>query len=304
MDAGAHKSSVFSALTRPVADFERDQAAAALPAITETATLRRIAEQAATQAEATASRAPADQQEERQAEAIARTAEAANLLIPPIPRWLVDDATPEALAGLLATYGRIALLSPEGDVFNQMAGRYNQTVGPNLGVYLKGHAGDLLKVDRRGRPPNTCNAPASPSASPSNPTSSKGWPAAPDSGVGGCWPGSSTASRRAWSAAASPGPHPSPSQSPTAGTARLTGSSEGAPDAAALVTGQHGQADGDLGQTDDALEGDIPGWDIGGQDTVSCRITTGTRSTPARKATRTSQKVHRQRRSTPTAAVR
>jgi len=34
-----------------------------------------------------------------------------------------------------------------------MAGRYNQQVGPNLGVYLKGHAGDLLKVDRRGRPP-------------------------------------------------------------------------------------------------------------------------------------------------------
>src|SRR5215217_628749 len=33
-----------------------------------------------------------------------------------------------------------------------MAGRYNQGAGPNLGVYLKGHAGDLLKVDRRGRP--------------------------------------------------------------------------------------------------------------------------------------------------------
>jgi replicative DNA helicase len=71
----------------------------------------------------------------------------------------VDDATPEALAGLLATYGRIALLSPEGDVFDQMAGRYNQTAGPNLGVYLKGHAGDLLKVDRRGRPPEYVERP-------------------------------------------------------------------------------------------------------------------------------------------------
>jgi hypothetical protein len=152
MDAGARKSSVFTALTRPVADFERQQAAAALPAITETATLRRIAEQAAAHAEAAAGKAPADQAEERQAEAIARAAEAANLVVPPTPRWLVDDATPEALAGLLATHGRIALLSPEGDVFDQMAGRYNQA-GPNLGVYLKGHAGDLLKVDRRGRPP-------------------------------------------------------------------------------------------------------------------------------------------------------
>jgi replicative DNA helicase len=159
MDAGARKSSVFTALTQPVADFERDQAAAALPSITETLTLRRIAEQAAASAETAASKAPADQQEERQAEAIARAAEAANLVVPPIPRWLVDDATPEALAGLLATYGRIALLSPEGDVFDQMAGRYNQQVGPNLGVYLKGHAGDLLKIDRRGRPPEYVERP-------------------------------------------------------------------------------------------------------------------------------------------------
>ena len=159
MDAGTRKSSVFTALTQPVAEFEREQAAAALPAITETITLRRIADQAAAHAEAAASKAPIDQQEERQAEAIARAAEAANLIVPPVPRWLVDDATPEALAGLLATHGRIALLSPEGDVFDQMAGRYNQAAGPNLGVYLKGHAGDLLKVDRRGRPPSTSSGP-------------------------------------------------------------------------------------------------------------------------------------------------
>jgi replicative DNA helicase len=160
MDAGSRKSGVFTAMTRPVADFERDQAAAALPGITETAVLRRIADQAAATAEAAAGKAPAGQQEQARAEAIARAAEAANLVVPPLPRWLVDDATPEALAGLLATYGRIALLSPEGDVFDQMAGRYNQGAGPNLGVYLKGHAGDLLKVDRRGRPPEYVERPA------------------------------------------------------------------------------------------------------------------------------------------------
>src|SRR4029453_13886788 len=126
MDAGARKSGVFTALTRPVAEFERDQAAAALPGITETAPLRRIPDQPPAQAGTPAGRAPAAQQEEARAEAIARAAEAANLVVPPLPRWLVDDATPEALAGLLATYGRIALLSPEGDVFDQMAGRYNQ----------------------------------------------------------------------------------------------------------------------------------------------------------------------------------
>jgi replicative DNA helicase len=94
MDAGARKSSVFTALTRPVAEFEREQAAAALPSITETLTLRRIADQAAAHAEAAASKAPVDQQQERQAEAIARAAEAASLAVSPVPRWLVDDATP------------------------------------------------------------------------------------------------------------------------------------------------------------------------------------------------------------------
>jgi hypothetical protein len=159
MDAGARKSSVFTSMTRPLAEFERQQATAALPGITETATLRRIAEQAAAAAEAAASKAPADQAEAKQAEAVARAAEAARLVVPPVPRLLADDATPEALAGLLASYGRIALLSPEGDVFDQMAGRYSQHAGPNLGVYLKGHAGDLLKVDRRGRPPEYVERP-------------------------------------------------------------------------------------------------------------------------------------------------
>jgi hypothetical protein len=121
MDAGARKSSVFTAMTRPLADYEHQQATAALPAITETATLRRIADQAAAHAEAAASKAPIERAEEAQAEAVARAAEAARLVVPPVPRWLADDATPEALAGLLAAYGRIALLSPEGDVFDQMA---------------------------------------------------------------------------------------------------------------------------------------------------------------------------------------
>jgi replicative DNA helicase len=146
-------------MTLPVPDFERHQSAVTLPGITETATLRRIADQAAATAEAAAGKAPASQQDEARAEAIARAAEASALVVPPVPRWLVDDATPEALAGLLAVYGRIALLSPEGDVFDQMAGRYNQAAGPNLGVYLKGHAGDLLKVDRRGRPPEYVERP-------------------------------------------------------------------------------------------------------------------------------------------------
>jgi replicative DNA helicase len=84
MDAGTRKSSVFTAMTHPVADFERAQGAAALPGITETAVLRRIADQAAATAEAAAGKAPASQQEEARAEAIARAAEASALVVPPV----------------------------------------------------------------------------------------------------------------------------------------------------------------------------------------------------------------------------
>ena len=41
------------------------------------------------------------------------------------------------------------MLSAEGGIFTTIAGRYNAT--PDLEVFLKGHAGDLLRVDRKGR---------------------------------------------------------------------------------------------------------------------------------------------------------
>ena len=43
-------------------------------------------------------------------------------------------------------------------MFNVIAGRYSGS--PNMNVFLKGHAGDALRVDRRGRPPETIEHPA------------------------------------------------------------------------------------------------------------------------------------------------
>lgn len=79
--------------------------------------------------------------------------------VPPIPRLVADDCTPEAAASLLAEHGgRIAILSAEGGIFDTIAGRYARTV--NLDVYLKGHAGDPIIVDRQGRPPQRISKPA------------------------------------------------------------------------------------------------------------------------------------------------
>jgi hypothetical protein len=51
------------------------------------------------------------------------------------------------------------VLSAEGWIFSTLAGRYSSGV-PNLEVFLKGHAGDMLRVDRKGRPAEHVAAPA------------------------------------------------------------------------------------------------------------------------------------------------
>ena len=79
--------------------------------------------------------------------------------VPAVPRLLADDATPEAVASLLAEHdGRIAIISAEGGIFDTIAGRYARTV--NLDVFLKGHSGDRIRVDRQGRGPQYIPSPA------------------------------------------------------------------------------------------------------------------------------------------------
>ncbi len=47
--------------------------------------------------------------------------------------------------------GRIASMSPEGNVFDLMAGLYSKSGSPQFDVYLKGHSGDDLVTDRVSR---------------------------------------------------------------------------------------------------------------------------------------------------------
>ena len=81
--------------------------------------------------------------------------------MPPIPRLLADDITPEAAASLLAEQGgRLAIISAEGGIFDIIAGRYSPKAIPNMDLWLKGHSGDPLRVDRKGRPPEHIPRPA------------------------------------------------------------------------------------------------------------------------------------------------
>ena len=82
------------------------------------------------------------------------------MTIPASPRLIADDATPEAVASLLAEHGeRMALMSSEGGPIEMMKGRYSDHI-PNVEVYMKGYSGDPLRVDRKSRPPEMVKKPA------------------------------------------------------------------------------------------------------------------------------------------------
>lgn len=149
---GNRKSPVFRAMMAPVVKFEQDQTERRRERIMQAETsqdimkqqledLKRKAAKAKDRGEYNAVMGDIDTLQE----------EMRNTTVPPMPKYIVDDVTPEPLASILAEQqGRVAVLSPEGDIFGIMAGRY--TSGPpNLGVYLKAHAGDPIRVDRRTR---------------------------------------------------------------------------------------------------------------------------------------------------------
>ena len=72
----------------------------------------------------------------------------------------VDDVTPEKLISVLAENNGIAsVISAEGGIFDQLAGgMYSNKV--NIDVFLKGHAGDSIRVDRVGRNSEDVESPA------------------------------------------------------------------------------------------------------------------------------------------------
>ena len=163
---GARKSAVVAFFSRPFFAYQRDVRDKVRLEIIEKQTLKRAAEASLSklireQDKPEGKGTPIDEvtKEKRNTaiQAAARLVE--DIEIPGYPRLLADDATPEALASLMAEQkGRIGVLSPEGDIFDIMAGRYSGE--PNLGIYLRGHSGDTYQLDRKGRAPEFIERPA------------------------------------------------------------------------------------------------------------------------------------------------
>ncbi|MDG6106112.1 DUF3987 domain-containing protein [Dactylosporangium aurantiacum] len=154
---GSRKSAVFAAMTGPLLDAERRLVELARPAIVEAELAAKVASKAAERAANAA--ANTDDRGALLAEASAAAQEAAEVVIPALPQLVADDITSETAAALLAAQGgRLAVLSPEGGIFATIAGRYSGT--PNLEVFLKGHAGDMMRVGRLSRDANHIDRPA------------------------------------------------------------------------------------------------------------------------------------------------
>ena len=158
---GNRKSEVYRAMCAPIVAAEQALVEQARPRIAEAMVNRRMAEVHAERAEREAENAIDYTDTNQKAAALSDAADARMALddatVPAEPRLFSDDATVERLTTYVSEQGgRFAVLSPEGEVFSIAAGRYSGT--PNFAILKKGHAGEQVRVDRVGRPPELIDA--------------------------------------------------------------------------------------------------------------------------------------------------
>jgi len=147
LDPGNRKTSVFDAMVRyPIGKVERELAEELRPKIIEAATEAEILRRAADDARTKAAKNAADPDMVNEAKRAALEAE--ECIVPAEPKLFVDDVTPEIVKTLMARNGgALAVLSDEGGLFQSIAGRYSGI--PDLDVFLKGHTGGEIRVERK-----------------------------------------------------------------------------------------------------------------------------------------------------------
>lgn len=149
---GERKSAVISALSAPVYEYEAEQREFEAAEIAQSQTEKALLEKALQVAQNSAVKGKGDFEAKRK-EALDLSAQLANFKERHPFRLMVDDTTPEKLVDMMELQGgSITVASAEGGVFDSIAGRYDRAA--NFDIYLKGHAGDTISVDRIGRKSN------------------------------------------------------------------------------------------------------------------------------------------------------
>ncbi len=158
LDPANRKTSVLSKMTAPLSLWEREQHKQMEPQVRAAQSRRQNQESRIKSLRAKYGKAKPDELEEIEAEIL----EIENNFeeIPMFPKVWAQDVTPEHLGTLMARHDeRMSILSAEGGIFDIAAGRYSNGV-PNLDLFLQGHAGDLVRVDRGSREPVRLDHPA------------------------------------------------------------------------------------------------------------------------------------------------
>lgn len=139
------KSAVISHLIRPVSQYEAEYNTMYSGALEVNKMKKRILEKRQRAIEDKVVKGKADPGElEEIAEEVSNFKE-----LQPM-RLYVDDVTTEKLTSILSdNNGVAAVVSAEGGIFDMLSGIYTKNV--NIDVFLKGHSGDTIRVDRIGR---------------------------------------------------------------------------------------------------------------------------------------------------------
>lgn len=149
---GERKSAVISALSAPVYEFEAEQRELEAVEIARNQAERALLEKALQAAQNSAVKGKGDFDAKRH-EVLDLSAQLARFKDLHEFRLMVDDTTPEKLVDIMEMQGgSITVASAEGGVFDSIAGRYDKSA--NFDIYLKGHAGDTISVERIGRKSN------------------------------------------------------------------------------------------------------------------------------------------------------
>lgn len=148
MEPATRKTAVLSEAMGPVVAFEREQREALEPELKAEASRRKTI-----QGRIDGLRARAAKADFNAMEGILNEIATLESTLPPVryPLQLwTSDATAEVLAVLMDRHlGCMSIVSDEAGPFGDLAGRYAKV--PNLDVYLKGHAGSPVRVNRIGR---------------------------------------------------------------------------------------------------------------------------------------------------------
>ena len=153
LPSGERKSAVLRSALEAVREFERERVEEARPAVAREDARREALESRRKDLVRKVGAGKADPSELAD---VAVRLDAAGEQV--LPRMLADDATPEALGGLLARHGSIGVIAAESALLDNLAGRYADGRA-NLHLACQAYSGEPTRIDRRGRDPEQLERP-------------------------------------------------------------------------------------------------------------------------------------------------